>query len=217
MKKLGTFYLMATIIVLLISCSKDLINTNDLSNGIENFSAETLTSVERSNNSFDAPVVIREKPDGPDGEFSEIPGASSKLHRTANGITVSFKTNGLIPGNAYTLWFVVFGDAPGPPSSTHAAGHIVGGSGKGNFSAHLSIGDIFDHPNVMTAFNNPLTAEVHMALRTHGPAQPGMVPLQLQTIDGGCTNGFPSGPVLYPDSDVVGYCANIQVGVHPKN
>ena len=103
-------------------------------------------------------------------ENGEIKGASATLSRKENGISANLRTIGLIPGNAYTLWFVVFGDSPGPPSSTHAAGHIVGGSGKGNFSGHLSVGDLFDNMNV---FNNPLTAEVHMALRTHGPVQQG--------------------------------------------
>jgi hypothetical protein len=146
-----------------------------------------------------------------------IEGASSTLHRNKNGITVNFKTDGLIPGNAYTVWFVVFGDEPGPPSSTHAAGHIIGGSGKGNFSGHLSVGDIFDTPNsTMPVFNTPLTAEVHIALRTHGPAQPGMMPDQIQTINGGCVPPFfLSGPTLHPDSDREGYCANIQVAIHP--
>lgn len=195
-------FLSLIIIMVLFSCSNEPIN--EAINGSQDgdiFSRAIQSSV---------PVL--EKPNGPEGDFLEINGASSTLHRNKNGITVNFNTNGLIPGNAYTLWFVVFGDAPGPPSSTHAAGHIVGGSGKGNFSGHISVGDIFDNMNV---FNNPLTAEVHMALRTHGPAQPGMIPEQIQTIDGGCTSGFPSGPVLYPDSDVVGYCANIQVAMHP--
>jgi hypothetical protein len=154
-----------------------------------------------------------------DHNGDKIEGASSTLHRNKNGITVNFKTDGLIPGNAYTLWFVVFGDEPGPPSSTHAAGHIIGGSGKGNFSGHLSVGDIFDTPNgTMPVFNTPLTAEVHLALRTHGPAQPGMIPDQIQTINGGCglpDIGFPSGPMLHPDSDEEKYCANIQVAIHP--
>ena len=145
-----------------------------------------------------------------------IEGASSTIHRNKNGITVNFKTNGLISGNAYTLWFVVF-DGPGPPYSTYAAGHIVGGSGKGNFSGHISVGDILDHPmdpEIKRVFNNPLTAEVHMALRTHGPAQPGMIPSQIHTMNGGCESGFPSGPSLHPDSDIKGYCANVQVGMH---
>ena len=85
----------------------------------------------------------------------KFPGASSKLTRNANGITVNLKTSGLIPGNVYTMWFVIFGEDPGPPVLvTYAAGHVVGQSGKGNFSAHLSVGDIFD---------NPLTGEVHLA------------------------------------------------------
>ena len=151
-----------------------------------------------------------------DYNHEDITGTSSTIHRNKNGITVNFKTNGLIPGNAYTMWFVVFGDAPGPPSSTHAAGHIVGGSGKGNFSAHLSVGDIFDNEKI---FDNPQTAEVHMALRSHGKAQPGMIPSQIQTLDGGCNPdiSFPTGPILHPDSDVVGYCANIQVAIHEVN
>ena len=165
---------------------------------------------------------VYEKSDDPDPlDLIKVTGASSTLLRNKNGITVNFKTDGLIPGNAYTLWFVVFGDAPGPPSSTHAAGHVVGGSGKGNFSGHISVGDIFDTPSPngsMPVFNTPLTAEVHIALRTHGPAQPGMIPSQIQTIDGGCRLpdiGFPSGPMLHADSDIEGYCANIQVAIHP--
>lgn len=158
-------------------------------------------------------IVILENPDGPPmGPFVEIPGTSSTLHRNANGITVNFKTENLIPNNAYTMWFVIFGDAPGPPVLvTYAAGHVAGKSGKGNFSAHISVGEIF---------NNPLTAEVHLALRTHGPVQPEMMPDQIETIDGGCLLpeiGFPSGPALYPDSDIVGYCANVQVAMHPAN
>jgi len=145
-------------------------------------------------------------------EFGE-----SMLIRKSDGITVNLKTTGLIPGNVYTLWFVVFGDAPGPPSSTYATGIIAGDNGRGNFSAQLNVGDLFDTPVILTVFNTPLTAEVHMALRSHGPAQPGMIASQIQELDGGCTSGFPTGPVLQPDSDVVGYCANIQVAIHPEN
>lgn len=193
-------FLWLVIIMVLFSCSSEPIIESETS-------LQSVASKAAANKST-VPVE--------DNMHIEIPGTSSTLHRNKNGITVNFKTDGLIPGNAYTMWFVVFGDEPGPPSSTHAAGHIVGGSGKGNFSGHISVGDIFDHPNIMTVFNNPLTAEVHVVLRTHGPAQPGMIPDQIQTIDGGCTSGFPSGPTLHPDSDEVGYCANIQVAIHPS-
>jgi len=190
------------IIMVLFSCSEEPV----IDLGIESkISGQSVASKAAANKST---VLIK------DHNHDDIVGTSSTIHRNKNGITVNFKTDGLISGNAYTLWFVVFGETPGPPSSTHAAGHIVGGSGKGNFSAHLSVGDIFDN---MKVFNNPLTAEVHMALRTHGPAQPEMMPDQIQTIDGGCTSGFPSGPILNPDSSIVGYCSNIQVGIHPAN
>ena len=219
MKKLKTFCLVAITTLLMFSCTQDSMDTNG---NIEDLSDETLIG-NQSKSEKSSTVVIYEDPDGPPETFVEVTGATSKLNRNANGITVNFKTDGLIPGNAYTLWFVVFGDTPGPPSSTYAAGHVIGGSGKGNFSGHLSVGDIFDTPSPngsLPVFNTPLTAEVHIALRTHGPVQPGMMPDQIETIDGGCLLpeiGFPSGPNLYPDCDLVGYCANIQVAMHPGN
>ena len=141
-----------------------------------------------------------------------IKGTVSTVHRKSDGIKVNFITRNLIPGNAYTFWFVIFGEVPGPPTSTYAGGLVVGKNGKANFSANKSVGEIFD---------NPLTAEIHLALRTHGPAIPGMIDVQTGTMDGGCRLdegiGFPSGPGLHPDSDVVGYCANIQVAIHEVN
>jgi len=137
-----------------------------------------------------------------------IKGTVSIVHRKSDGIKVNFITRNLIPGNAYTFWFVIFGEVPGPPTSTYAGGLVVGKNGKANFSVNKSVGEIFD---------NPLTAEIHLALRTHGPAIPGMIDEQTGTMDGGCTSGFPSGPGLHPDSDVEGYCANIQVAIHEVN
>jgi len=199
MKKTVKFLSFVSIMIL-FSCSSEPIIESETS-------LQSVAAKAEANKSI-APV---------EDNLGEIIGTST-LHRTKNGITVNFKTDGLIPGNTYTVWFVVFGDAPGPPSSTYAAGLVVGGSGKGNFSGHLSVGDIFDMPNgSMPVFNTPLTAEVHIALRTHGPAQPGMIPSQIHTLDGGCTSGFPTGPMLHADSDIEGYCANIQVAMHPGN
>lgn len=195
-------FLSLIFIMVLFSCSNEPLIQSEMSDqSVLNRSEANISMTSKST------VLVK------DHNHDDIMGSSSTINRNKNGITVNFKTNGLIPGNAYTLWFVVFGEAPGPPSHTHAAGHIVDESGNGNFSGHLSAGDLFDNMNV---FNNPLTAEVHLALRTHGPAQPGMIAEQIQTINGGCTSGFPSGPVLHPDSDEVGYCANIQVAIHPR-
>ena len=189
------------IIMALFSCSKEPIIESEMSEQ----SAAIKGAASKST------VHVSEKPGGyPDGEFIEIEDASSTIHRNKNGITVNLKTNGLIPGNAYTMWFVVVGETSGPPiSSALGAGHIIGGSGKGNFSGHYSVGDNFD---------DPLTAEVHVVIRSHGAAQPGMIPSQIQTLLGGCIDSltFPQGPGrIWPDSDVVGYCANVQLAIHP--
>lgn len=175
-----------TMVLFSISCSNEPITENE---GVDILSKKAQSSVSVMD------------------ETGEIEGASATLSRKKNGITVNFKTNGLKPGNAYTLWFVVFGETLGPPKSTFAAGHIVGGSGKAVFSGHKSFEE--------GVFENPLTAEVHLVVRTHGPAQPGMIPSMIHTMEGGCKTGFDSGPGLHPDSDVVGYCANIQVAINP--
>ena len=193
------------IIMVLTSCSDEPI--------IESKAADQ--SVESKSNK--STISVFEKPGGfPDGELLVIEGATSTLKRNKNGITGNINTNGLIPGNAYTMWFVIFRDAPGPPNSIYAAGHIAGGSGKGNFSAHISVGEIFDTGDI---FDNPLTAEVHIVIRSHGQAVPGMIPDQIHTFGGGCNPDltFPEGPGrIWPDSDQVGYCANIQVAIHPS-
>ncbi|WP_299163552.1 hypothetical protein [uncultured Eudoraea sp.] len=167
-------------------------------------STEPIIESERSLQSVASKAATNKSTVAVEDNLANIVGTST-IHRNENGITVNFKTDVIIPGNAYTIWFVVF-DGPGPPtSSNYAAGHIAGESGKGNFSGHL-----LAKPGFM-----PLTAEVHVVLRTHGPAQPGMIPDQIHTIATGCVTGFPSGPSLHADSEVAGYCANIQVGVHP--
>ena len=145
-----------------------------------------------------------------------IKGTVSTVHRKSDGIKVNFMTRNLIPGNAYTLWFVIFGEEMGPPTSTYAGGLVVGKNGKAIFSAQKSEGEVFENGSI---FNNPLTAEIHLAVRTHGPAIPGMTELQITTMDGGCRLdegiGYPSGPSLHPDSaEVEGYCANVQVAMH---
>ncbi len=204
MKKTVKF-LSLVIIMVLFSCSSEPIIESETS-------LQSVASKAAANKSK---VVVLEKPGGfPNGEFLVIDGASSTIHRNKNGITVNFNTNGLIPGNAYTMWFVVFnvpGTPPGPPTqSSYGAGHIVGGSGNGNFSGHLNTGPGFD---------KPLTAEIHVVIRSHGQAVPGMIPDQIHTFEGGCNPDltFPEGPGrIWPDSDEVGYCANVQLAIHPE-
>ncbi len=218
MKNLIKFYLLIMILVP-FSCNKD--SLNGASDGIESFNKS-------ANNKSTVDV------------FSPFLGdvlGSSILHRSKNGITVNFQTSGLIPGNAYTLWWVIwnkpencavpgaclepdFGNAANIKIDVlYATGHIVGNSGIGNFSTELKVGDI---SGSLGAFGpsyglmDPQKAEVHLVLRSHGPAQPGMIDDQIHTISGGC-NPVYSPPGFGPDPNISGACRDIQAAIHPPN
>ena len=123
---------------------------------------------------------------------------SATINRNKNGVTVNVKTSGLTRGDAYTLWVVAFNDpgkcidgCNGPDLGRangdvmYGTGHVVGGNGKANFSAHISVGDVGDFD---TGIIDPLTAEIHIVVRTHGEAIPGMIDEQIHTfLGGGCT------------------------------
>jgi len=112
------------------------------------------------------------------------------------------------PGDAVTVWWVVFNhpencrvklDNPSFPfrcgetdlsrpgveaSVLYAAGHVVGGSGKAGFGAHLAVGDttgaLFGpglEPPQLTV------ADVHLVVHDHGPADPGLMPAQIHSFD----------------------------------
>lgn len=135
-----------------------------------------------------------------------VAGASSKITRTDNGITVSVKTT-VDPGT-YTMWVLVwnnpenctFGiDNPGAGLRCHpavdvpscvlfGAGHVVGNNGTLNYTAHRKAWDASDNiggpcPN---GLSNPRGADIHAAVRTHGEKIPGMVPAQIHTVGGAC-------------------------------
>ncbi len=132
---------------------------------------------------------------------SDVEG-SATLHRNNNGVTVNVKTSGLTPGYAYTLWIIPFNEPVGVCASTgctpddlfdahgdviYGTGHVVGGNGKGNFSAHLNEGDT----GRVTEYGltDAQGAEIHVVIRCHGPAIPGMISEQIHTFNGGCNEG----------------------------
>ncbi len=143
-------------------------------------------------------------------DYGDIDGSgvygSATLHRNKNGITVNVKTSGLTPGYAYTLWIIPFNtpdicariyDPVTNPESAcigdelfladgdviFGAGHVVGGSGKGNFSGHLNNGDIGRFGNGLMDAQG---AEIHVVVRCHGPADPGRISEQIHTFEEGC-------------------------------
>jgi len=137
------------------------------------------------------------------GDF--VDDASSKLVRTKKTITMTIHTNSLLPGGAYTNWWVLFnrpsacaanpcslGDLGTPAvgaSVVFATGHVVGGNGVGNFAAYITEGDtsgaLFG-PGLLDARG----AEVHWIVRSHGPAIPALIHEQISTVGGACSINF---------------------------
>ena len=103
----------------------------------------------------------------------------------------------------------------------YAGGLVVGKNGKGNFKGRLYAGDItpesmntsFGFPSVGgLAVGNTFGAEVHIVLRTHGPAVPGLVNDQISSYAGGCDTPFAILPfTTYPNE--IGQCADIAAAV----
>lgn len=164
---------------------------------------------------------------------------SSTLVRTENGVSFTYKTEGLHPRHVVTVWVVVFNNPehcatdPCTPADManpdvngdflYGGGHVIGGSGRGNFGGHLRVGDtsgsgLAEIGGTATGLLYPATAEIHLALHSHGPAVPGQVlKAQLSTFLGGCVtllgpDGLADGPEDMPTA--VGECTTFQGAVH---
>lgn len=151
---------------------------------------------------------------------SEVEGAEATLLRTRNNVRMTVKTTDLDPHHTYTVWWVIFNnpeecengctepdlfndDVGG--SVLYAAGHVIGGNGKGNFAGSLQTGDLSGCQAPWDAFDleliggegeldmcrdglvDPQGAEIHLVVRTHGEKVPGMVNSQINTFAGACT------------------------------
>ncbi len=129
---------------------------------------------------------------------------SSHLVRTDSGISATLSTSELPAGYAVTTWWAVFnnpeacvGECDDPDffdpevkdevqgSFGYLAGHVIGGSGKGNFGGHLAVGDASQAvmgPGLLDARK----AVIQIAVHTHGEKIPGLVESQISTFLGGC-------------------------------
>jgi len=160
----------------------------------------------------------------------------SHLTRFDNGVFVRLNTTGLTPKEVDTLWWVVFnnpencshgtggfrcgeGDLPpfgGDPSVQasvmYADGRIIGSSGNAHYASYLRTGDtagaLFG-PGLL----NPMTADVHLVVRSHGQLIPTLVGEQLHTFGGGCNN-----PDIPPGTGTPGHntCIDLQFAVHEQ-
>jgi hypothetical protein len=144
-----------------------------------------------------------------------VDGASSKLVRTGSGVSLSLRTRELAAGDAVTVWWVVFnhpdqceGEAGSPlrcaeadlfnpdvsASVQYAGGHVVGGSGRYAVGSHLSegstagcaLGDL-----LCTGLIDARRADVHLVVRTHGPALTEFLPRQFNSFGAACGNVEP--------------------------
>lgn len=149
---------------------------------------------------------------------------TSQLIRTDSGLSMSLQTSGLPAGDAVTTWWVVFNQpqncASNPcgepdlfnvaaqPSVQLASGHVIGADGRGNYGAHLSVGDtsgawpLYTGPGVI----DPRTAQVWLVVHDHGPAIPGLLETMIHSFGGGCAN-LP--PFTGPNT-----CASTQIAVY---
>ncbi len=173
----------------------------------------------------------------PNGDL--VTGGSTRLVRTENAVTSAFNTNSLVPGNTYTMWWVVFNNPeycqhpmPGlsacgegdlllfggnpyiSSSVLFAAGNIVGESGQASFGATLDV-DQLPSGHGQHIWGPGLTdsekAEVHLVIRDHGPEQPGLEESQVTSFGGGCTSvSDPSG--TGPEGPYA--CADVQFTTH---
>ena len=159
----------------------------------------------------------------PSGAGQIIPGAGSQMVRAKDGVFMTFHTQGLTPGTVATAWWVFFNNpkacATSPclvadlltnpasePSLLYAAGRIVGPDGALDIGSFRAVDDTtgsesfppFPTPN--PGLLDSKRAEIHVVIRTHGPALTGAaLAQQLTTFNGGCP----------PNT-----CGNVQVAIH---
>jgi hypothetical protein len=171
---------------------------------------------------------------------------TTRLIRNANGVNLTLKAEGLVPGHAYTVWWVVWnypsecdgpcddpdvGDPDVQAEIIYATGNIAGASGKGNFGASLSENDasgsineeFFGLPSY-GGLHDAMNAEFHIVLRSHGPMIPGEVNEQIGTYAGGCdpndlnyNGGHGFIPFFTTVPDEIGECSSLCVSVFPAD
>ncbi len=146
------------------------------------------------------------------GKSGPIANSSSVLIRNRNGVWYYITTVGLLPGGAYTNWWVIFnhpefcsppgcgandfpqnGGNPNVQASVlWATGRVVDANGQGTFSAHLTAdGTAPGEVRFGPALLNP-RAEIHLIVRSHGPAMTGdALNAQLTSVVGGCSASNP--------------------------
>ena len=159
------------------------------------------------------------------GGSAVIPYAGASLSRNNESVFGTISTSGLTPGTVVTLWWAIFNNPDqcalprcGPTdlnnpavngSLQYGGGSIVGLNGRADFAGYLAVGDNTGFhllpqfplmPNPAPGVEDPKGADIHLVIRSHGPASgdPAVLEQQLTTFGGGC---------------MVNPCANIPAAV----
>lgn len=152
-----------------------------------------------------------------------VPSAGSTLLRNKDGVYFDLHTSSLMPGVAASAWLAVFNNpefcaetictpndfanplVDGTLFST--GGVVVGRDGKAVYGAYRAVGDLTGaRPGVGfgAGLKHPLTAQIHIVVRTHGMASedPAILEQQLTMFNGNCPGG-------------VG-CVSLQTSIHER-
>lgn len=139
------------------------------------------------------------------GDVRVIEDAEATLVMTKAGAFASVETKELVPGNAYTLWFVVINDPASCENSPcnaddvlkrtsmtkadvgYGDGLVAGPNGKGHFTAFRPLGAL-PQAWLGTGFKDPWGAEIHLVVHDHGPLIPGREAEMTGSYRGGCTD-----------------------------
>jgi len=116
---------------------------------------------------------------------------SAQLVRNNNGIVCTIHTSGLVPGDVYSVWWVM----PEESLIYNASGGIAGADGTATFAGHASVGPVgpVDGSTVLSngdgSFDQPRTDTVLVIIRHHGPPIPGQINQQTGSFNFGCGAG----------------------------
>jgi hypothetical protein len=136
----------------------------------------------------------------------------SRMKRGAGQVSLHLTAGGMAPGEAATLWAVVFNDPEACVGECddpdlfenlatradllYVAGGVANRKGEITYAGRLAEDET--GPSIMPLFGLPApgvldagTAEIHLVVRSHGPVIQGLRQAQVTTFNGGCT-GFGS-------------------------
>jgi hypothetical protein len=170
----------------------------------------------------------------------KVPGAYSVLMRNDDGVAVRVHSRKL-PKGAYTMWWVIFnnpqfcsdpgcGEKDFPPplangdpnvavSIQFATGFIVpSNNGKVRADAGLELDEetkfaAGDSGIASAKLQKPMTAEIHLVLRDHGPVDLAIIHNQISEFDHTNNPNFPDFLTCgAPPNDE---CTDVQAALHP--